>query len=159
MEKKTKSILVGLIAIILGILIMVFPYIAGATVSVIAGISIIVLGLWMVFAGALHASSMGAGLLWVLIGIIGIVIGILFLGNVTAVAFLLVLWVFLVGIWMIATGLFLFFEKGMHHKVAGAISIILGIVFFGLGVMSVYDPTILAILVGLDLIVVGILMI
>jgi uncharacterized membrane protein HdeD (DUF308 family) len=156
LEKKTKGILIGLIGIILGIVVMVFPFATGVAISVIAGIALILLGIWMVIS-AIQLPTMGAGLISVIIGVIGIIIGILFLGNVTAVAFLLVLWVYLVGIWMIAAGLFMFFEKGSAHRVAGAISIILGIVVIGLGTMAAYEPWVLAILIGIDLIVLGIL--
>ncbi len=83
------NVLLGILAIILGILIIVFPLISVFTLSVLLGIGIIFLGIWFfVQMSRVWASSKAASIAYLILGIIGIIAGIGLIGNIVALAFL-----------------------------------------------------------------------
>ena len=49
-----KNVLMGIIAIILGIVVIAFPYVSIFTFSVLAGIGILTLGIWFLIRHLLY---------------------------------------------------------------------------------------------------------
>jgi uncharacterized membrane protein len=48
---ESRNVFVGILAILLGLIIIVFPLISVFTFSAIAGIGMIFLGIWLIFDG------------------------------------------------------------------------------------------------------------
>ena len=72
-----KNMLIGILAIILGILVICFPLISIFTLSVLVGIGILFLGIWLlVQTFRVWDISKSASITYLIFGIIAIVAGI-----------------------------------------------------------------------------------
>jgi uncharacterized membrane protein HdeD (DUF308 family) len=152
-----KNILLGLLAIILGIVVMAFPLISVFAVSVLAGLGILILGIWFIVqAFAIWEGSKAASIAYLILGIIAIIAGIGLVGNILAFSFLASFVLYIAGFFLLISGILtLFSGEGAQVKGLGGFGIILGILYIILG-MFAWDPFYLAILIGIWLIVSGI---
>lgn len=140
-------VLVGVLSIVVGVIILAKPGSSLQTLAVIAGIFLLVDGILELVAAFMRGTE-NRGLV-ALLGVLTAIVGVLLIrhpvGDVTAVALL-------IGIWLIAMGVIRFvtaFDASRHrgwHALAGALELIAGIVI-------VANPNIryatLAILVGI----------
>jgi len=155
---KGKNVLIGILAIILGLVVIAFPLISVLTFSVLMGIGIIFLGIWF-FSQGFHVweKNLAAGIADLLLGIIAVLFGIVFLGDVPAFEFLTFLGLYIVGLFLIIAGLMaLFSGKDLKARGIGVLGIIFGILYFVLGVY-VANPFFLAVIIGAFLILAGIM--
>jgi uncharacterized membrane protein HdeD (DUF308 family) len=154
---KEGNILLGILAIILGLLVMVFPLFSVFTASVIAGIGILFLGIWfLIQCFAVWDNSKGASIAYLILGIMALVVGIGLFGNVLAFSFLVSLWLYIAGFFLIISGIMSLFAKdGTMGKGSGALGVILGILYIVLAAYA-WNPLYLALLIGIWLIVDGI---
>jgi membrane protein HdeD len=154
-----KNVLIGIVAIILGLIVIVFPFISVLTVSVLTGLGIIFLGIWfLVQSYHIWGKNLAAGIADLLLGIFAIIFGIVFVGNIAAFAFLTFLGLYLVGFFLILAGLTaLFTGKDIKARSIGIIGIILGILYMILGSYITTNPQILAVIIGAFLIIAGIM--
>lgn len=80
MENKT---IIGILAIIFGLLIMIFPFAGQIALSVIVGIGILILSIYLFILGVESwSSSKTASIAYIILGILLLLFGILMLGNV-----------------------------------------------------------------------------
>jgi uncharacterized membrane protein HdeD (DUF308 family) len=155
---KGKNVLIGILAIILGLVVIAFPLISVLTFSVLMGIGIIFLGIWF-FSQSFHVweKNLAAGIADLLLGIIAVLFGIVFLGDVPAFEFLTFLGLYIVGLFLIIAGFMaLFSGKDLKARGIGILGIIFGILYFVLGVY-VANPFFLAVIIGAFLILAGIM--
>jgi membrane protein HdeD len=157
MEEKGRHILIGVLAIILGLIIMIFPLISVFAISVLFGISILVIGIYMIVkAFPTWQASKGASIGYLIFGILAIFLGIGLTGKVLAFSFLVSFLLYFVGFFLIISGIFaLFAGENSAMKGAGGLGIILGILYIILGAYA-YNPIYLAIIIGIWLIIDGI---
>ena len=74
---KEGNVLLGILAIILGILVLIFPLFSVFTVSILAGLSILFLGIWLLIQSfSVWESSKGVSIAYLILGILGIIVGI-----------------------------------------------------------------------------------
>lgn len=154
---KELNMLLGVLAIILGFLVIIFPLFSVFTVSVIAGIGILFLGIWLLIQSfADWEVSKGTSIVYLILGILAIIVGIGLFGNILAFSFLVSFWLYIAGFFLIFSGIMSLFAKaGMAGKSSGALGIILGILYIVLASYA-WDPYYLALLIGVWLIVDGI---
>ena len=152
----------GILAILFGVVALVFPGITLLTLALVFGAYVFVDGLFAVFAGIGHG---GREAVWyVLEGILGIAVGIatFFYPGITAQAL-----VFLVGFWAILTGIFeviagfeLPLSRDWLLALAGVVSIVFGVLIFvnpGSGALAVVGLIgIYALVFGVTLLALGI---
>ncbi|HMK53732.1 MAG TPA: DUF308 domain-containing protein [Methanobacteriaceae archaeon] len=152
-----KNLLLGVLAIILGFMVIAFPLISVFTVSVIAGLGVLILGIWFIVqAFAMWDGSKAAGIAYLILGIIAIMAGIGLVGNILAFSFLASFILYLAGFFLIISGILtLFSGEGGAIKGLGGFGIILGIMYMILG-MYAWNPIYLAFLIGIWLIFSGI---
>jgi uncharacterized membrane protein HdeD (DUF308 family) len=152
-----KNMLIGILAIILGILVIAFPLISVFTLSVLVGIGILFLGIWfLVQTFRVWESSKAASIAYLILGIIAIVAGIGMVGNILALSFLASFIIYLAGFFMLISGILtLFTGEGGAGKGIGGLGILLGILYIIIG-MFAWDPFYLALLIGIWLIFDGI---
>ena len=153
-----KNILIGILAIILGLIVIVFPLISVLTFSVLTGLGIIVLGIWF-FAQGYHVwgKNLAAGIADILLGIFAILMGIMLLGNVAAFEFLTFMGLYIVALFLIIAGLMaLFSGKDLKARGIGVLGVIFGILYFIIGVY-VANPLFLAAIIGGFLLIAGIM--
>lgn len=153
-----RNVFVGILAILLGIIVIIFPLISVSTLSVLAGVGIIFLGIWLLVQSYKNwAKNLAAGVASLILAFFAIALGIVFLGNIPALSFITFLALYIVGFFLIITGLTaLFSESGVKAKGIGALGVIFGLLFMIMGIY-VGNPLFLAIILGAFLIIAGIM--
>lgn len=151
-----RNMLLGVLAIILGILVIAFPLISIFTASVLAGLGIMFLGIWL-FVKSFETWSMnkGMGAVQLILGILAIIVGIGLFGSILVFSFLVSFWLYFAGFFLIISGIFSLTGAATANKGAGGIGIILGILYIILAFYAI-NPFYLAILIGIWLIIDGI---
>jgi uncharacterized membrane protein HdeD (DUF308 family) len=152
---ETKNVFVGVLAIILGLIVIVFPLISVSTFSVIAGVGIIFLGIW-ILAQSCKTESLAAGIADLIIAIFAIMLGIVFIGDIKAFQFFSSLALYIVGLFVALSGLTSLSGEGTKGKAIGILGIILGVLFIVMGTYA-YNPLVLAAIIGAFLIIAGIM--
>jgi uncharacterized membrane protein HdeD (DUF308 family) len=152
-----KNMLMGILAIILGIVVIAFPYISILTLSVLVGIGILILGIWfLVQTFRVFEGSKWASIPYLILGIIGIVAGIGLMGNVQAFSFLASFIIYITGFYLLFSGILtLFTGIGTIGRGIGGMGIILGILYLIIGIYAL-NPYYLALIIGIWLIFDGI---
>lgn len=154
---EEKNVLMGILAIILGIVVIAFPYISILTFSVLAGIGILFLGIWfLVQTSRVWEVSKGVSIAYLILGLIAIVSGIGMMGNIQAFSFLASFIIYLTGFLLLFSGILtLFTGTDTVGKGIGGTGVILGILYLIIGIYAL-NPYYLALLIGIWLIFDGI---
>jgi len=147
----------GIIAIILGILAMVAPVIAGLSIALLLGVLVVVAGV-VRLAWAFQAGSLGEGILKFLLAGLTLVCGMLLVANPLfasgLLTILLSLYFIVDGVSEIAVGMG---SRRGWFIFAGIVSILLGILLWAQFPLS--GAWALGILLGLKLVFIGLIMI
>jgi membrane protein HdeD len=153
----SRNVLLGILAIILGLLVIAFPLISVFTASVLAGLGVLFLGVWfLVQTFAVWEDSKAASISYLILGLIAIVAGIGLVGSILAFSFLASFILYIAGFFLLISGILtLFSGEGTAPKGVGGVGIILGILYIILGAYA-WNPYYLAMLIGLWLIISGI---
>jgi membrane protein HdeD len=124
-----QKCIVGILAIILGLMVIAFPLISVFTVSVLAGLGVLFLGIWfLVQTFAVWEDSKAASVAYLILGIIAIVAGIGLVGNILTFSFLTSFILYLAGLFLLISGILILFSgEGTAPKGVGGLGIILGI--------------------------------
>ena len=151
-----KNLLLGILGILLGIIVIVFPLISIVTVNAIAGIGIIFVGIWILIK-SLKNESIAAGVAGLIVAVFAIMMGIVFIGDIKAFEFFTFIALYVVGFFLALAGLeSLISGKGSKGRAIGALGIILGILFVVIGTYAA-NPLVLAALIGAFLIIAGLI--
>ncbi len=154
---ETKNLLIGLFAIIMGIFVMAFPLIGVFAASIIDGTFCLVISLWIVMH-AIHDWKVNKtnSSAFLVLGIIGLIIGLLIIGNINLYAFLFGITFYIAGLILFIAGLlFIFMGEDRNTRVIGILGVIIGIVSIILGYYSM-NPLFVALIIGFFLIIYGI---
>lgn len=152
-----SKVLTGILAIILGILIMTFPLFSVFTLSVLTGFGLLLIGIWLLaMSYETWSSSKGMSISALILGIIGIIVGIGLFGSILAFSILVGLVIYIGGIFLIIAGIVaLVSGQGAAGRWGGLLGIILGILYLIIGIYAL-NPLYLAWLIGIFLILSGI---
>lgn len=151
-----KNLLLGILGILLGIIIIVFPLISIFTVNAIAGIGIIFIGIWILIK-SLKNDSLAAGVAGLIVAVFAIMMGIVFIGDIKAFEFFTFIALYVVGFFIALAGITsLISGEGLKGKATGALGIIIGILFVIIGTYAA-NPLVLAAMIGAFLIIAGII--
>lgn len=152
MENK---LVYGIIAVILGILIMVFPFASNFVLSAIFGIAFIILGIYYL-AVSPHtwniSKATSAG--YIILGILALICGYILFFNILVFDEFISIYLFVFGFMLIISGIIRLFQKG-YKKAPAILNIILGIITIFLGIYAMMSPIYVAIIIGVALIVDG----
>lgn len=149
---------IAAILIILGIIILLFPLLGVVPLSLLTGISVIVLGLGLLFTGILSVgSNLVLGTVELVLGILALILGFGFLFDPALFSFVAALLVYLAGLFLIIAGIAAIATKTGGSRWSGVVPLILGMIYI---VMAIYlsNPQYLGILIALWLLITGILM-
>ncbi len=153
--EEGKNLLFGILGILLGLIVIIFPLISIFTVNAIAGIGIIFVGIWIIVK-SLKSESIAAGVAGLIIAVFAIMMGIVFIGDIAAFQFFSFIALYIVGFFIALAGVeSLISGKGVKGKGTGVLGIIIGILFVVIGTYAA-NPLVLAALIGAFLIIAGI---
>lgn len=151
-----RNTLLGVLAILLGILVIGFPLISIFTASILAGLGILFLGIWL-FIKSFDAwtTSKALSILQLILGLLAIIVGIGLFGHILIFSALVSFWLYFAGFFLLISGVFSLFYPSTVNKGAGGLGIILGILYIILAFYA-FNPLYLAFLIGIWLIIDGI---
>jgi uncharacterized membrane protein HdeD (DUF308 family) len=152
-----KNIILGILAILIGLIVIAFPLMGVKIASIIAGISILFLGIWMlIMSWEAWDASKGASIALLIFGILGLIVGLSLFGNILVFSFLASFWFYFAGFFLIIAGIFGIFSTGDTADTGlGILGVFLGIVYVILGSFA-WDPIYLGFLIGIWFIITGI---
>lgn len=154
MDKKV----IALVMIILGLFIIIAPWLGTAFINAIAGIIILVLGLGLLISGITNIkNSKAMGLLDIILGIIALILGIGFIFKIGLFAGVMGVLIWIVGILLTITGILGIVTKSGGSRWNGTIALIIGIIYVIVGNFVSDEPWILGLLLGIWLLINGIL--
>ena len=150
--------ILGIIFIILGLLFVIYPLYSTEAVSWIAGICLIAFGFASIIDGfSIWSMMTHVSLINILLGICAILLGLLFIYEISALSFILAYLFYLVAFVMIFIGIVgLVFGLDSISRIASVLILILGIIAVFFAAYSIAEPLYTAILVGICLIMEGI---
>lgn len=154
-----KNRLIGILAIILGIIVIAFPMLGVIGTSALFGLSTLLISILVLMIGVsiMDYNTLGA-IFDFFIGIVMLIISLFVIFNPNYFAFLAAIILYLAGIFIMIIGLVTLINN-RHATYAfyiGVAGIVLGIIYIIIGTY-VQDPLILGILIGIWLLITGIL--
>ncbi len=151
-----RNITIGILGILLGLIVIVFPLISVFTVNAIAGIGLIFVGIWILLK-SLKSDSIAAGIAGLIVAVFAIMMGIVFIGDIKAFEFFSFIALYIVAFFLVLAGLeSLISGKGLKGKGIGVLGIVIGIIFAIIGTYAA-NPLVLAALIGAFLIIAGLI--
>jgi membrane protein HdeD len=154
-----KNVVLGLLAIILGLIVLAFPLAGLVAASVLTGFVVLMIAVWLLIVGGSQMEvSKTAGILNVILGIIVLIVGIGLIFSPALFAFLAGFLLYLAGFFLIIAGIIALVSRNEFKNAtwAGVLGIILGILYIILGTLA-FDPIYLGVLIGIWLIISGVL--
>lgn len=152
MDNKT---ILGIISIILGILIIVFPLASNFIFSVLLGISFLILGIYYLMIGcSFWKYSKASSVIYLLIGILSVIFALFLMFSIVGFEIVVGFYFYLVGFMLLISGIIRLITSSV--KSASLLSIILGILMIILGAFALLSPVYVAILIGISVIAEGI---
>ena len=154
---EERNVLLGILAILLGLVVIAFPLISVFVLSSIVGIGLIFVGVWLL-AQSFHiwSTNKGLSILALILGVLGIFVGIGLFGKILAFSILVGLIIYIGGLFLIISGIIsLISGQGNAGRWGGVLGIIMGILYIFIGLYA-FNPLYLAFLIGLWLILTGI---
>nr|WP_319373199.1 DUF308 domain-containing protein [uncultured Methanobacterium sp.] len=153
-----KNAVLGILAIILGLIVLAFPLAGLVAASVLTGFVVLMIAIWLLIVGGSQMEvSKSAGIMNVILGIIVLIVGIGLIFNPAIFAFLAGFLLYLAGIFLIIAGIIALVSRNDFKNATwvGILGIILGILYIILGTLA-FDPIYLGVLIGIWLIISGI---
>ena len=151
---ETDTIM-SIIAIIVGIIIMIFPIIGVAASAVIFGLAFIIWGvLTLLYSYLLDSLTGPYAASGIIIGLLMIIFGAALIFSPALFTAVVSILIYIVGIFIIILGIIALFSSS--SKTSGIVAIVIGILYFILGYL-ISDPSIFGILIGLGILILGIL--
>lgn len=153
-----RNVLLGIVAIILGLIVMAFPLLGVFTASAIAGIGIMALGIWLFIQSfELWSSSKAGSIALLILGIIALMLGLALFGHIMLFSFLASFWFYFAGFFLLITGFFsIFATKESGSSGIGIFGVVLGIIYIILGAYA-WNPLYLGFLIGIYFVFAGIM--
>lgn len=155
-----RNVLMGILAILLGLVVIAFPLLSVFIVSDLVAIGIIFVGVWLLAQSVVTwGENKGISIAALILGILGIVVGIGLFGKIFAFSILVGMVIYIGGLLLIFSGILsLLSGKGSGGRWGGILGIVLGILYIIVGLYAL-NPFYLALLIGLWLILTGLFMI
>ena len=141
----------GILAIILGLIIIICPLAGFVAAAWVTALSIIFLGIYALIAGVMGETDF----VNIILGILFIIFGVIVFFNPVFIAFLTAFINYFIGILLIILSIVNLFTKG-DAKYASIVGIIFGIVALILGYLSL-NPLFLGVVIGVWFLISGIM--
>ncbi len=151
----SKDTLRGIIAIVVGIFVIAYPFTKIYTMNQSIGIGIAFLGLWfLILSYDVRNYSKIESLIYLLLFLAAITTGLLIFENIVLFGYSIIFWFYLTGSLILISGIVALFGNEAIEKGAGIIGILLGIMYFLFNFYGINNYY-LAVILGIWLILIG----
>ena len=154
-----KSKFISILAMVLGLIIIIFPIMGVIGVADLIGLSILLISIYLLVVGvAIIDYNKRGAILDIILGMVLLIVSLCLIYNVGIFGFLAQITLYLAGIMLIVVGLVSLINNrqskyGFYIGIAG---VVLGLLYIVIGTY-IADPIVLGILIGLWLIISGVL--
>ncbi|WP_321210926.1 DUF308 domain-containing protein [Methanothermobacter sp. DP] len=147
----------GLLSVILGIVFLVSPISGVTAISILTGLVLSALGLWMLANAIMARRYMEVGILWMIFAVITLAVGLMLVFRVFLINQLAGVWLYVTGILLLVAAILILAAGSQSYlkRNAGIISAILGVIYILMGALS-FNPAFVGVAVGLILVVYGV---
>lgn len=146
----------GIIAIIIGLIFIVFPIFSADLISILIGLSVIVFGCALIYSGYISKDMSSIfSTVSLVIGIILIILGLLFVFAINAVSFLVGLQFYIIGFILICAAIIELLNR-TPFKLGALINLLFGIIVIILAIYVSDNPIVITMILGILLIANGI---
>ncbi|MCL2116256.1 MAG: DUF308 domain-containing protein [Methanobrevibacter sp.] len=154
-----KKSVISILAIILGLLILIFPMIGVIGAEAIIGVAVLLISIFLLVSGISEIDySPTKSIITVILGVIILILSLIILFNPDIFSFLAAMTIFLAGILLIIIGLITLIgnRDNKFGFWSGVIAVVLGVIYIILGTYA-KEPIVLGSLIGIWLVFTGIL--
>lgn len=154
-----KSKFISILAMVLGLIIIIFPIMGVIGVADLIGLSILLISIYLLIVGvAIIDYNKRGAILDIILGMVLLIVSLCLIYNVGIFGFLAQITLYLAGITLIIVGVVSLINNrqskyGFYIGIAG---VVLGLLYIVIGTY-VADPIVLGVLIGLWLIISGVL--
>ncbi|WP_462315096.1 DUF308 domain-containing protein [Methanobrevibacter sp.] len=154
-----KSKFISILAMVLGLIIIIFPIMGVIGVADLIGLSILLISIYLLVVGvAIIDYNKRGAILDIILGMVLLIVSLCLIYNVGIFGFLAQITLYLAGITLIIVGVVSLINNrqskyGFYIGIAG---VVLGLLYIVIGTY-VADPIVLGVLIGLWLIISGVL--
>lgn len=149
---------VALLSIIVGIVFLISPVAGVTAISILSGLILTALGVWMFINGLMARKYMEVSIFWIIFAIISISIGLMLVFRVFLINQLAGAWLIVTGILLLVAGILILAASPQSYlkRNGGIISAIFGLIYIIIGALS-FDARYIGVVIGLILIVYGVM--
>ena len=149
--------IMGLLFIILGLLLVIYPMVSSAFLSILIGFSLVCFGMSALGMGIVFSENPVYRYSSIMIGIISLIFGIIFMFFLNALPFLFSLQFFIIGFLIMFYGILgIIYLTGTAYKALSVLGLLLGILIVVLTLFLASQPIIIAVIIGAFLIIDGV---
>ncbi len=148
---------IGILAIILGLIVLACPLVGTIGASTLIGLSIFLISIFLIAMGVnMFGFNKSGAVINIIFGIVLLILSIGLLSNFALLSFLTGISIYIAGIALIIAGILSIFSNDARFGLfTGVIGILLGLIYIGLAAY-VAHPVFHGYLIGLWLIIAGI---
>lgn len=147
----------GLLSVILGIVFLVSPISGVTAITILTGLLLSGLGVWMLANAIMARKYMEVGILWMIFAVITLAVGLMLVFRVFLINQLAGVWLYVTGILLLVAAILILAADSQSYlkRNAGIISAILGVIYILMGALS-FSAVFVGVAVGLILVVYGV---
>ena len=149
--------ILSIIAIIIGLIFIIFPMFSANLISILIGASVLIFGIILAYTGIISKDISGAfSSVAAIFGVVMIILGLAFIFGTNAVSFLVGLQFYIVGFMLIVAAVMGILSGVDINKTGSFITLVLGIVVLFIAMFAANNPVLITIILGIALIVYGV---
>ncbi|AAB85379.1 DUF308 domain-containing protein [Methanothermobacter thermautotrophicus] len=147
----------GLLSVILGIVFLVSPVSGVTAISILTGLVLSALGVWMLANAIRGRRYMEVGVLWMVFAVITLAVGLMLAFRVFLINELAGAWLYVTGILLLVAAMLILSAGSQSYlkRNAGIMSAIFGVIYILMAALS-FNPVFVGLAVGVILIVYGV---
>jgi len=148
----------GLVSLILGVIFIISPVSGVTAISILTGLVLTALGVWMLLNGLMARKYMEVSILWMVFSLIALAVGLILAFRVVLINQIAGAWFYVTGVLLIVAGVMIL-SAGYENYIkrnAGIISAIFGLIYIIAGFLA-FNPVFIGVLVGLILVLHGVM--
>lgn len=149
--------ILSIIAIIIGLIFIIFPIFSANLISILIGASVLIFGIMLAYTGIISKDISGAfSSVAAVFGVVMIIFGLAFIFGTNAISFLVGLQFYIVAFMLIVTSLIGLLSGSLINRTPSFIFLVLGILVLFIAIFAAGHPELITTIIGLALIVYGI---
>lgn len=149
--------LLSIIAIIIGLIFIIFPMFSANLISILIGASVFIFGVIMAYTGVISKDiSPAFSTVAAVFGVVMIILGLAFIFGTNAISFLVGLQFYIVGFMLIIASIMGLLGGAAINKTGSIISLVLGILVLFIAIFAANNPVLITIIIGIVLIAYGV---